>query len=272
MTNHWIDLKNAKVFLIQGSNAAENHPMAMKWVMRAKQTGAVVIVVDPRYTRTAAVADIFVRIRPGTDIAFLNAIINYILTNKLYDEDFVINQTNALYITDAGFAFEDGLFSGYDASKRSYVKRPWGYVLNEMEKPLKAESLDDPECVFSRIKEFFKRYDFKTAAAITGVPEKTIKLVADTLVNNRPGTIMYALGMTQHTVGVQNIRSFGILQLLLGNVGKPGSGVNAMRGEPNVQGSTDMALLFNYLPGYLPPPNHDVTDLDTWTTSTGTFR
>jgi len=167
MTNHWIDLKNAKVFLIQGSNAAENHPMAMKWVMRAKQTGAVVIVVDPRYTRTAAVADIFVRIRPGTDIAFLNAIINYILTNKLYDEDFVINQTNALYITDAGFAFEDGLFSGYDASKRSYVKRPWGYVLNEMEKPLKAESLDDPECVFSRIKEFFKRYQLPAIIRVT---------------------------------------------------------------------------------------------------------
>lgn len=272
MHNHWIDLKNAKVFLIEGSNAAENHPMSMKWVMKAKEKGAIVIHVDPRYTRTSAIADIFVRIRPGTDIAFLNAIINYILTNKLYDEDFVLNHTNALFITDEEFSFNDGLFSGYDEAKRSYNNRSWGYALDAEKKPLKADSLDDPHCVFSKIKEFFKRYDFKTAESITGVPGETIKKVADTLVNNKPGTVMYALGMTQHTVGVQNIRSFGVLQLLLGNVGKPGSGINALRGEPNVQGSTDMACLFNYLPGYLAPPNHNVSDLDTWTSSTGTFR
>lgn len=272
MTNHWVDLKNAKVFLIEGSNAAENHPISMKWVMRAKENGAIVIVVDPRYTRTAAISDIFVRIRPGTDIAFLNAIINYILINKLYDEDYVLTHTNALYLTDEEFAFEDGLFSGYDADTRSYNNSSWGYRLDGEKKPLKAESLEDPGCVFSKIKEFFSRYDFETASQITGVPVETIKLVADTLVENRPATVMYALGMTQHTVGVQNIRSFGVLQLLLGNMGKPGSGVNALRGEPNVQGSTDMALLFNYLPGYLPPPNHNVTNLDQWTASTGTFR
>ncbi len=272
MTNHWIDLKNAKAFLIEGSNAAENHPMAMKWIMKAKENGAVIIHIDPRFTRTSAVADIYVRIRPGTDIAFLNAIINYILQNDLYDEDYVLNHTNALFVTNENFSFDDGLFSGYDASKRSYDNSSWGYELDEEGKPLRVENLDDPRSIFSAIREYFKRYDFKTVADITGAKPEEIKLVADTLVKNRPGTVMYALGMTQHTVGVQNIRSFGVLQLLLGNMGKPGSGVNALRGEPNVQGSTDMACLFNYLPGYLPPPNHNVTNMDIWTSSTGTFR
>ena len=232
----------------------KNHPMSIKWLMKAKEKGAIVIHVDPRYTRTSSIADIFVRIRPGTDIAFLNAIINYILENDLYDKDYVLTHTNALYIVNDDFDFQDGLFSGYDEANRSYNNRSWGYVLDAQKKPLKADSLDDPRCVFSKIREFFKRYDLETAESITGVPADTIKKVANILVNNKPGTIMYALGMTQHTVGVQNIRSFGVLQLLLGNIGKPGGGINALRGEPNVQGSTDMACLFNYLPGYLAPP------------------
>ncbi|OEF95918.1 formate dehydrogenase-N subunit alpha [Desulfuribacillus alkaliarsenatis] len=272
MTNHWLDLKNAKVFLIQGSNAAENHPMSMKWVMRAKEQGAKVIHVDPRFTRTSKVADIFAQIRAGSDIAFLNAIINYILENDLYDEQFIKDHTNGLLIANEDLAFDNGLFSGYNQGSYSYDTSSWGYELDEERKPQKADSLNDSRCVFSKIKGFFKRYDFKTASDICGVPEETIKLIADTLVENRPGTIMYALGMTQHTVGAQNIRSFGVLQLLLGNVGKPGSGVNALRGEPNVQGATDMACLFHILPGYLATPNHDVVDLDTWTSRTGTFR
>ena len=272
MTNHWIDLKNAKVFLIEGSNCAENHPMSMKWIMKAKENGAIIIHVDPRYTRTSEVADIFVRIRPGTDIAFLNCIINYILKEKLYDEDFVLNQTNALYIADDDFDFKDGVFSGYDDEARKYDNSSWGYDLDGEKKPRKADSLDDPRCIFSKIKKFFERYDFKTTEKITGTTEEKMKLVAHTMVENKPGTVLYALGMTQHTVGVQNIRSFGVLQLLLGNVGKPGSGINALRGEPNVQGSTDMACLFGYLPGYLAPPNHNVADIDTWTKGSGTFR
>ncbi|NLZ27894.1 MAG: molybdopterin-dependent oxidoreductase, partial [Firmicutes bacterium] len=190
MTNNWIDLKNAKAFLIEGSNAAENHPMSMKWVMEAKKNGAKIIHIDPRYTRTSAIADIFVRIRPGTDIAFLNSIINYILTEKLYDEDFVLNHTNALLIANEEFDFTDGLFSGYNPETRSYNNKSWGYALNDEKKPLKAESLDDPRCVFSKIKEFFKRYDFKTASAISGASEEEIKNVADTLVEYRPGTVM----------------------------------------------------------------------------------
>lgn len=162
------------------------------------------------------------------------------------------------YIVNEEFGFEDGVFSGYNASERKYDNSSWSYALGEDRKPLVAESLDDPRCVFSKTREFLKRYDLKTASAITGVPEEQIKLVAETLAKNRPGTILYALGMTQHTVGVQNIRGFGIIQLLLGNIGKPGSGINALRGEPNVQGSTDMACLFGYLPGYLGPPNHNV--------------
>ena len=272
MTNHWLDLQNAKVFLIEGSNCAENHPMSMKWVMKAKERGAIIIHVDPRYTRTSEIADIFVRIRPGTDIAFLNCAINYILKNKLYDEYFVLNHTNALMITDEDFDFSDGLFSGYDSDNRKYDNSSWGYDLGGDKKPRMASSLDDPRCVFSKVKEFFKRYDFDTTVKITGATEEQIKLVADTMVENKPGTVMYALGMTQHTVGVQNIRSFGVLQLLLGNVGKPGSGINALRGEPNVQGSTDMACLFGYLPGYLGPPSHNVPDIDTWTKGSGTFR
>lgn len=272
MTNHWLDLKNAKVFLIEGSNCAENHPMSMKWIMRAKEKGAKIIHVDPRFTRTSKVADIFAQIRPGTDIAFLGAIINYVLENKLYDEQYVVEHTNALFLIRDDFSFHEGLFSGYDGAAFKYDTSSWGYAMDAEGKPVKADSLDDPRCVFSKLKEFFKRYDLKTASSICGIPEETIQLIAETYANNRPGTILYALGMTQHTVGVQNIRCFAILQLLLGNMGKPGGGVNALRGEPNVQGATDMAVLFHILPGYLSMPNHDDLNLDIWTSKYGTFR
>ena len=273
MTNHWLDLKNAKVFLIEGSNCAENHSMSMKWIMKAKQKGAIVIHVDPRFTRTSKVADIYACIRPGTDIAFLNSIINYIIRNKFYDEAFVELHTNALYLLKDDFKFDDGVFSGYQESDFKYDNASWGYQLDpQTKKPLKAQSLDDPRCVFARLKEFSKRYTFQVGSDISGIPQETIKKIADTLVKNRPGTILYALGMTQHTVGVQNIRSFGILQMLLGNMGKPGSGINALRGEPNVQGSTDFALLFNYVPGYLAYPNHNQPTLKDWTKASGTFR
>lgn len=272
MTNHWIDLKNAKVILIEGSNAAENHSMSMKWIMRAKENGAKVIHVDPRYTRTSKIADIFAQIRPGTDIAFLGAIINYILENKLYDETFVKTHTNSMYYTNEEFSFENGVFSGYDEAERKYSTESWSYQLDDEGKPIIGTSLDDPQCAFSKLKKFYSRYTFQVSSDITGIPVDTIKLIADTYVNGGPGTIMYALGMTQHTVGVQNIRSFGILQLLLGNVGKPGTGINALRGEPNVQGSTDFALLFNYAPGYFNWPNSNQPTLEDWTMKNGTFR
>jgi formate dehydrogenase major subunit len=272
MTNHWLDLQNSKVFLIEGSNAAENHVMAMKWIRKAQEKGAIIIHVDPRYTRTSAAADIYARIRPGADIAFLNAIINYILENKLYDEEYVKLHTNALFLSSDEFGFDDGLFTGYDEATHHYEMATWGYKLDGSKKPIKAKSLDDPHCVFAKLKQFFKRYTLQVGSEISGVAPETIKKIADTMVNNRPGTIMYALGMTQHTVAVQNIRCYGILQMLLGNIGKPGGGVNALRGEPNVQGACDMAVLNNYTPGYLNYPNNNEPTLKDWTKNNGTVR
>jgi formate dehydrogenase major subunit len=272
MTNHWIDLKNSKVFLIEGSNAAENHVMSMKWIRKAQEKGAIIIHVDPRFTRTSATADIYARIRPGADIAFLGSVINYILQNKLYDEPYVKLHTNALMLAHKEFGFEDGLFSGFEEASRHYETESWGYDLDGTRKPKKAKSLDDPKCVFAKLKKHFSRYTMEMGSNISGVPVEMIKKIADTMVNNKPGTIMYALGMTQHTVGVQNIRCNGILQLLLGNMGVPGGGVNALRGEPNVQGASDMAVLNGYLPGYLNYPAHNEPTLRAWTKNNGTFR
>ena len=251
MTNHWIDLQNCKTILVEGSNVAENHPMAFKWIRKAQESGAKIIHVDPRFTRTSAAADMYARIRPGTDAAFQNTMINHILINKLYDEDYVVTHTNALFLGDEAFEFKDGVFSGFDGENHKYHTETWGYQLDAKGKPRVATSLDDPHCIFSRLKTFFSRYTLETGEQITGIPAQQIQQIAETMAKNRPGSILYALGMTQHTTGVQGIRSFTILQLLLGNIGKPGGGVNALRGEPNVQGACDMAVLYNYMPGYL---------------------
>ncbi len=272
MTNHWADLQHSKAFLVQGSNAAENHVMAMKWIRKAQENGAVLIHVDPRFTRTSAGADIFARIRPGSDVALTNAMINHLLVNELYDADYVATHTNALFLGDAEFDFKDGIFSGFDEAKRKYDTRTWEYQLDEGGKPLVAESLDDPRCLFTRLRGFFSRYTLEVGESITGIPAAQIKLITETMAKNRPGTILYALGMTQHTTAVQGIRAFTILQLLLGNVGKPGGGVNALRGEPNVQGACDMGVLNNYLPGYLNYPVHTEPTLAAWTRNNGTAR
>ena len=256
MTNHWVDLQNCKTILVEGSNVAENHPMAFKWIRKAQENGATIIHVDPRYTRTSAAADVYARIRPGTDAAFQNTMINHIIVNKLYDEDYVVTHTNALYLGDEAFDFKDGVFSGYDAERHTYDTKTWGYQLDAKGYPRIATSLDDPHCVFTRLKTFVSRYTLEMGERITGIPADQIKQIAETMAKNRPGSILYALGMTQHTTGVQGIRSFTILQLLLGNIGKPGGGVNALRGEPNVQGACDMAVLYNYYPGYLNSPTN----------------
>lgn len=272
MTNHWLDLQHAKVFLIEGSNLAENHAMAMKWVRKAQAKGAIIIHVDPRFNRTSSIADIYARIRPGADIAFLNAVINYILVNRLYDEAYVKLNTNALYLAKDEFDFEEGLFTGFHPAEHKYDTTSWGYHLGADQKPERAKSLDDPRIVFAKLRKFYSRYTLQVGSEISGVPEEQIRRIAETLAKNRPATILYALGMTQHTVGIQNIRCYGILQMLLGNIGIPGGGVNALRGEPNVQGSTDMALLNGYMPGYLNYPNHNETTLEDWTRNNGTFR
>ena len=270
MTNHWVDLQHAKTILVEGSNVAENHPMAFKWIRKAQENGAKIIHVDPRFTRTSATADMYARIRPGTDAAFMNTLINYIIVNKLYDEDFVKTHTNALFLISTDFAFKDGLFSGFDEQTHSYDTKTWGYQLGAAAKPRVAASLDDPHCVFSRLGTFVSRYTPEMGERITGIPAPQIREIAETVARNRPGTILYALGMTQHTTGVQGIRAFTILQLLLGNLGKPGSGVNALRGEPNVQGACDMGVLNNYLPGYMDYPAHTEPTLEAYTLKNGT--
>ena len=271
MTNSWSDLKNAEVFLIAGSNCAENHPIAMKWILRAKEKGAKVIVVDPRFTRTASKADLFAQIRPGTDIAYLGAIINYIIEQKLYDQKYVLNYTNALLKVSKDYKSEEGLFSGYDEKTKKYATTSWGYQLGPDKKPLKAESLEDQDSVFSKLKVHYSRYTFEVAEKISGIPAAKIKEIADTFCKGKHGTILYALGMTQHTTGVQGIRAYAIIQLLLGNIGKAGGGINALRGEPNVQGSTDMANLVSNLPGYLPYPSSADQTLRDYLVKYGSF-
>src|SRR5512138_2737404 len=272
MTNHWSDLKNAKVFLIEGSNAAENHVMAMKWIRVAQERGAKIIHVDPRFNRTSSIADIYARIRPGADIAFLGAVIRLVIENGWYDAEYVKLHTNALYLVRDDFGFHEGVFSGYDAEKHKYDTASWGYDLGADRTPRKAKTLDDPRCVFQRLRKHYERYTPEVAEQISGIPAKQVHEIAETFALNRPGTILYALGMTQHTVAIQNIRCYAILQLLLGNIGRPGGGVNALRGEPNVQGACDMSVLNNYWFGYFDYPVHTEVDLTTWARNNGAIN
>jgi len=268
MTNHWIDVKNADVILIMGSNAAENHPISMKWITKAKEMGAKLIVVDPRFTRTASKADIYAPIRSGTDIAFLGGMIKYILDNNLYFKDYVVNYTNATFLVNPEFRGSgelQGVFSGYNEKTRKYDKKTWSYQMDENGIPKKDPTLKDPNCVFRLLKKHYSRYTIDNVSSITGTPKEKLlevyKTYASTGKPDRVGTELYAMGWTQHTVGTQNIRAMSIIQLLLGNVGMAGGGINALRGQSNVQGSTDQGILFHILPGYLPVPTASLIDL-----------
>jgi formate dehydrogenase major subunit len=265
MTNHWIDLANSDCLLIMGSNAAENHPISFRWALKAQEKGGLIIHVDPRFTRTSTKADIYAPLRSGTDIAFIGGMIKYILEKDKYFKDYVVNYTNASYIVGEKFDFKDGLFSGFNAEKRAYDKSFWGYTVDENGIPKKDPTLQDPRCVLQLLKKHYSRYDLDTVSSITGTPKddlvKVYEAYSATGVPDKAGTIMYAMGFCQHTVGVQNIRAMAMVQLLLGNMGIAGGGVNAMRGESNVQGSTDQGLLFHIWPGYLPTPTASVTSL-----------
>ncbi len=258
MTNHWIDIKNSDCILIMGSNAAENHPISFKWVTEAMKRGAKLISVDPRFTRTSSKADFYTHLRSGTDIAFLGGMINYILQNNKYFKEYVAEYTNASFIVADSYYFKDGLFSGYDPQTHKYDKSKWAFVKDENGIPKKDKSLQHLRCVFQLLKQHYSRYDLDTVSAITGTPKedlvKVYEMYSATGQKGKAGTIMYAMGWTQHTVGVQNIRTMAIIQLLLGNIGIAGGGVNALRGESNVQGSTDHCILFHILPGYLKTP------------------
>jgi len=271
MTNHWIDLKNADVILVMGANPASNHPISMKWIMRAKRAGAKLLVVDPRLTKTASKADVYAPLRSGTDIAFLGGMIKYIIENNLYQREYVAHYTNASFLVNPDFKGPgelEGLFSGYDEKGRKYDKKSWTYQMGEDGTPVKDISLESPNCVFQLMRQHYSRYTLDTVSSITGTPkdklEEVYRIYGSTGRPDRVGTECYAMGWTQHTVGTQNIRTMAIIQLLLGNIGMAGGGVNAMRGESNVQGSTDHGILFHILPGYLPVPRASWADLATY--------
>ena len=259
MTNHWIDIGNSDCILIMGSNAAENHPISFKWVTKAMEQGATLISVDPRFTRSSAKAHIYAPIRSGTDIAFLGGMIKYILDHNLYFNEYVAEYTNAPFILTKKYGFRDGLFAGYDPNKKSYDKSYWAFEKDGDGIPKKDRSLKHPRCVFQQLKKHYSRYTLDKVSSITGTPKQLLaqiyKTYAATGRPDKAGTIMYAMGWTQHTVGVQNIRTMAIIQVLLGNMGMAGGGVNALRGESNVQGSTDHCLLFHIIPGYMATPS-----------------
>jgi len=286
MTNGWVDIKNADMMLIMGGNPAENHPCGFKWVIEAKRTrNAKLIVVDPRFTRTAATADQFLQIRAGTDIAFLGGFIRYALEKDRVAHDYLINYTNAAFIVKDGFKLpEDGLFSGYDAASMKYDQSSWNYEEGgdlSGGKPSKPNSapvvpgkppgmpaniaydltLQHPRCVYQLLKKHYSRYTPEMVSRITGIPAADFEKTADMFTSIRDkgdtkkvASIIYAVGWTQHSFGTQIIRTAAMLQLLMGNVGRAGGGVNALRGHSNIQGATDMAGIFDNMPGYLKVP------------------
>jgi formate dehydrogenase major subunit len=270
MTNHWVDIKNADYIMIIGSNAAENHPISFRWVTKAmEERGAKLISVDPRQTRTSSKSDIYVRLRSGTDIAFIGGMINYVLEDMRkntgnYNIEYVSQYTNAAYVVKPQTlpGDNDGLFSGWDSATSKYNKAAWDYNIADsaVNKPGREARLLsagwvgwagranadattawnelDSNCVLRLLHEQYKRYDLATVSKITGVPEAKLTEVyaeyAKSGAKDKAGTIMYAMGTTQHTYGSQNIRSYSILQSLLGNMGIAGGGINALRGTSNV--------------------------------------
>ena len=266
---------------------AECHPVGFQWVMEAKARGATIIHVDPRFTRTSALADIHVPLRAGSDIAFLGGLIHYVLEHDAWFHDYVVAYTNAPMILREEFHDTedlDGLFSGFDEQNRRYDPSSWQYegadvaaAAGQREpasprveqsgagggtfqgSPQRDDTLANPRCVFQVLKRHFSRYTPQLVADICGITEREFLRVAQALTTNsgreRTSAFVYAVGWTQHTVGVQYIRTAAILQQLLGNIGRPGGGILALRGHASIQGSTDIPTLFNILPGYLPMPH-----------------
>ena len=316
MTNGWIDIKNTDMMLIMGGNPAENHPCGFKWVVEAKRNrNAKIIVVDPRFTRTASQADQFLQIRAGADIAFLGGLINYALAHDRVAKEYLVNYTNAAFLIKEGFKLpEDGLFSGFNGETKSYDKDTWNYqeggnetgkvvpvtAAGESSPPHEAKaavmpvlatakgaapgaappppslppniaydlSLQHPRCVYQLLKQQYSRYTPEMVARITGIPQDQLLKAYDLYTSVRRdgdmkkvATIIYAVGWTQHSFGTQIIRTAAMIQLLMGNVGRAGGGVNALRGHSNIQGATDMAGIFDVLPGYLKMPVPADTDL-----------
>jgi formate dehydrogenase major subunit len=294
MTNGWVDMKNTDMMLIMGGNPAENHPCGFKWPVEAKRTrNAKMIVVDPRFTRTAAVADMFCQIRAGSDIAFLGGLIHYAIENNRIAKDYLVHYTNAGFIVEKDFKLPDvdGLFSGFDAEKQTYNRASWNYQGAGGKPPAPPAAkpgqpaplpplpgtvdfdptLQNPNCVFQLLKKQYSRYTPEMVERITGIPKEQFIKAVDLYTSVRKdgdmkkvSTIIYAVGWTHHSFGTQIIRTAAIVQLLLGNVGRAGGGVNALRGHSNIQGATDMAGLFDSLPGYLKVPTPADASFDDW--------
>ena len=277
MTNHWRDIQHADVIIINGANPAEAHPVGFQWFMKAKLNpkrgigaggGAKMIHIDPRFTRTSAVCDIHGRLRTGTDAAFFGGLINYVLEKNLIHHDYVRNYTNASFLVKEGFGFNEGLFSGYDPVKRVYDTSTWAY---EGDGPAQAAfertqkeiavggdgpapatagvalakrdmQLEHPRSVFQLLRKHYSRYTPEMVASITGIPAdqflEIAKIVGECGRPDKVMTVVYAVGLTHHTTGGQLIRTAALLQLLLGNMGRPGGGMNAERGHANIQGNT----------------------------------
>jgi formate dehydrogenase major subunit len=306
MTNGWVDIKNTDMMLIMGGNPAENHPCGFKWAIEAKRNrNAKMIVVDPRFTRTAATSDLFLQIRAGSDIAMLGGMVRYAIENNRIAKDYLINYTNAAFIVKEGFKLpEDGLYSGFDPATKTYDRSTWNYedgndaggvapaahaatgspqksagmALGQATTPTPLPplppkvaydlTLQHPRCVYQLLKQQYSRYTPEIVERITGIPKDQFLKAADLFTSIRKdgdlkkvATILYAVGWTQHSFGTQIIRTAAILQLLLGNVGRAGGGVNALRGHSNIQGATDMGGVFDSLPGYLKVPSPADTDL-----------
>jgi formate dehydrogenase major subunit len=313
-TTNLMDLQNADCILIEGSNMAEAHPVGFQWVMEAKRRGATIIHVDPRFTRTSAVADIHVPLRAGSDIAFLGGLINHVLSHDLDFREYVVAYTNAANLIDENFQDTeelDGIFSGYDPEKGEYDPLTWHYeapeeLTDDEEKKAQEiaedesegsrskeshqaahseahgsggppvnwkgrrdETLQHPRCVFQILKRHYARYTPEMVEQVCGISPDQFARVAEALTSNsgreRTSAICYAVGWTHHSVGAQMIRASAILQTLLGNIGRPGGGIMALRGHASIQGSTDIPTLFNILPGYLPMPHAGQHEsLDAW--------
>jgi formate dehydrogenase major subunit len=294
MTNHWRDIRHADLILMNGANPAEAHPVGFRWFMKAKtERGAKLIHVDPRFTRTSAVSDTHVRIRTGTDAAFFGGLIKYVLDNKLYHDEYVRLYTNAAFVVDKGYSFQDGMFNGFDAETRQYDAMTWKYETvkgDEARRPsprglnggtgdaaglawtagpdesFARIDIDHPRSVLNLMRKHYARYTPEMVERITGIPRAQFLDVAKQVGEmGRPDKVMtqvYAVGLTHHTTGSQMIRSAALLQLLLGNIGRPGGGMNAERGHANIQGNTDNAISWEILPGYLkiPAPGQRTVD------------
>ncbi len=274
MTNSWTDIRNTDLVVIMGGNAAEAHPCGFKWVTEAKANrGAKLIVVDPRYTRSASVADYYAPIRQGSDIAFLLGVIKYCIDNDKVQWDYVNAFTNAAYIVKDGFAYQDGLFTGYDPEKREYDRATWDYEIGEDGFVVMDETLQNPRCVWNMLKEHIAIYTPEMVERICGTPQekflKVAEMISECSTPTKTMTSMYALGWTQHSKGSQNIRSMAMLQLILGNIGVRGGGMNALRGHSNIQGLTDIGLMSNLIPGYLNIPTEREVDYPTYISSRG---